>query len=159
MRSKDILKEALKKYNGTMILVSHDREFLDGLCNKVYEFNKGLIREFPGGIFEFLQSRKLESLVELETVQKQIVKPAALPMPAKVNAEQDKIAKQHQTKVRNCEERIAELETKVKLAEEKLSDENIYNDQQKANLLLKEYEQLKGSLETEVLLWESLLSA
>jgi ATP-binding cassette subfamily F protein 3 len=158
MRSKDILKEALRKYDGTMILVSHDREFLDGLCNKVYEFNKGLVREFPGGIFEFLQSRKLESLTELETVQKQIVKPAALPMPAKVNAEQDKIAKQHQTKVRNCEERIAVLEAKVKLAEEKLSDENIYNDQQKANLLLKEYEQLKGSLETEVQLWESLLS-
>jgi hypothetical protein len=80
-------------------------------------------------------------------------------MPAKVNAEQDKIAKQHQTKVRNCEERIAVLEAKVKLAEEKLSDENIYNDQQKANVLLKEYEQLKGSLETEVQLWESLLSA
>jgi len=163
MRSKDILKEALRKYNGTMILVSHDREFLDGLCNKVFEFNKGLIREFPGGIFEFLQSRKLESLVELETVQKQVVKQVAAPAPLKGNTEQDKnndkLVKQQQTKLRNCEDRIADLELKVKTSEEKLSDKEVYNDQQKANLLLKEYEQLKQSLETEVQLWESLLSA
>lgn len=163
MRSKDILKEALRKYNGTMILVSHDREFLDGLCNKVFEFNKGLIREFPGGIFEFLQSRKLESLVELETVQKQIAKQVAAPAPLKGNTEQeknnDKLVKQQQTKLRNCEDRIADLELKVKTSEEKLSDKEVYNDQQKANLLLKEYEQLKQSLETEVQLWESLLSA
>jgi ATP-binding cassette subfamily F protein 3 len=163
MRSKDILKEALRKYNGTMILVSHDREFLDGLCNKVFEFNKGLIREFPGGIFEFLQSRKLESLAELETVQKQVSKTGSTPAPAKLNLEQernnDKLAKQHQTKLRNCEERIAELEAKVKSAEEKLADKDIYNDQQKASLLLKEYEQIKQSLDTEVQLWESLLGA
>jgi ATP-binding cassette subfamily F protein 3 len=163
MRSKDILKEALRKYNGTMILVSHDREFLDGLCNKVFEFNKGLIREFPGGIFEFLQSRKLESLAELETVQKQISKPIATSFVSKVNSDQnknlEKLAKQQQTKLNNCEDRIAELEAKVKITEERLSDKNVYNDQEKANLLLKEYEQLKQSLEKEVQLWESLLSA
>lgn len=66
MRSKDILKEALRNYNGTMILVSHDREFLDGLCNKVYEFSNKRVREYPGGIFEFLQSRKFKNLKELE---------------------------------------------------------------------------------------------
>ena len=69
IRSKDILKAALQQYNGTMILVSHDREFLDGLCNKVVEFKEGKIKEFPGGIFEFLQSRKLDTLKQLEQVK------------------------------------------------------------------------------------------
>ncbi|MDR0413984.1 MAG: ABC-F family ATP-binding cassette domain-containing protein [Prevotellaceae bacterium] len=66
MRSKDILKGALMKYDGTLIVVSHDREFLDGLVNKVYEFRDGRVREHLGSIWDFLQRRKLESMRELE---------------------------------------------------------------------------------------------
>ncbi|MBN2481245.1 MAG: ATP-binding cassette domain-containing protein [Bacteroidales bacterium] len=66
MRSKDILKQALLKYDGTLIVVSHDREFLDGLVDKVYEFNEHKIREHLGGIYDFLQKKKMESLTELE---------------------------------------------------------------------------------------------
>jgi ATP-binding cassette subfamily F protein 3 len=165
MRSKDILKGALSQYNGTMILVSHDREFLDGLCNKVYEFNEGRIREFPGGIFEFLQSRKLESLRQLEVKkdagrikaeQKQEIKQEqANKKPA--NQLSDKEAKQLQTQLRNCEVRVSELEAEIKIAEEKLADPNLYSNQQESAMLLKKYEQLKKELDEQMLKWEELL--
>ncbi len=66
MRSKDILKSAIMKYDGTVVVVSHDREFLDGMVDKVYEFRDGGVREYLGGIYYFLEKRKLESLHELE---------------------------------------------------------------------------------------------
>ena len=66
MRSKDILKEAILKYDGTVVVVSHDREFLDGMVDKVYEFRGGGVREYLGGIYYFLEKRKLESLQEIE---------------------------------------------------------------------------------------------
>ena len=66
MRSKDVLKEALKEFNGTAIIVSHDREFLDGLVDKVYEFGNQRVKEHIGGIYEFLEKKKIETLRELE---------------------------------------------------------------------------------------------
>ena len=66
MRSKDILKNALQKYNGTVIVISHDREFLDGLVDKVYEFRDGRVKEHLGGIYDFLRDRQLESMRELD---------------------------------------------------------------------------------------------
>lgn len=66
MKTKDILKQAIKEFNGTVIVVSHDREFLDGLVEKVYEFGGGKVRECLGGIYEFLEKKKLASLQELE---------------------------------------------------------------------------------------------
>ncbi|MEG0806772.1 MAG: ABC-F family ATP-binding cassette domain-containing protein [Alistipes sp.] len=66
MRSKDILKSAIMKYDGTVVIVSHDREFLDGMVQKVYEFRDGGVREYLGGIYYFLEKRKLESLQEIE---------------------------------------------------------------------------------------------
>jgi ATP-binding cassette subfamily F protein 3 len=112
MRSKDILKESLKQYDGTLILVSHDREFLDGLCNKVFEFKNGSVREFPGGIFDFLQSRKLETLKQLEQNKQASKNPDApvIEQKKQVNPEIEKQKKQLQTKIRNSEERIAQLE-------------------------------------------------
>jgi len=69
MQSKDILKNALKDFNGTLICVSHDRDFLDGLVNKVYEFGGGHVREHLGGIYDFLRTRKLEDLKQLNTYE------------------------------------------------------------------------------------------
>ena len=66
MKTKDILKQALKDYDGTLILVSHDRDFLDGLVTKVYEFGDKRVKEHLCGIYEFLEKKKLESLQELE---------------------------------------------------------------------------------------------
>ena len=69
MGTKDILKQAIKEFNGTVIVVSHDREFLDGLVEKVYEFGEGKVKECLGGIYEFLEKKKLSSLNELEKSQ------------------------------------------------------------------------------------------
>lgn len=66
MRSKNVLKEAIKEFDGTVIVVSHDREFLDGLVTKVYEFGGGVVKEHIGGIYDFLQKKKIESLNELQ---------------------------------------------------------------------------------------------
>ncbi len=70
MRSKDILKNALKEYDGTVIVVSHDREFLDGMVDKVYEFGGGRVKEHLGGIYDFLEKKRMESLSELDTREK-----------------------------------------------------------------------------------------
>ncbi len=66
MRSKDVLKEAIREFDGTVILVSHDRDFLDGLATKVYEFGGGTVKEHFGGIYDFLQKKKIDSLNELQ---------------------------------------------------------------------------------------------
>lgn len=66
MRSKDVLKEAIRDFDGTVIIVSHDRDFLDGLATKVYEFGGGLVKEHLGGIYDFLQKKQIESLNELQ---------------------------------------------------------------------------------------------
>ena len=66
LKTKDILKQALVAFDGTLIVVSHDRDFLDGLVSKVYEFGHGKVREHLCGIYEFLEQRKLENLQELE---------------------------------------------------------------------------------------------
>ena len=66
LRTKDVLKQALQDFDGTLIVVSHDRDFLDGLVSKVYEFGHGRVQEHLGGIYEFLESKKMESLHELE---------------------------------------------------------------------------------------------
>jgi len=77
MRSKDILKNALLKYDGTLVVVSHDREFLDGLVDKVYEFRDGGVKEYLGGIWYFLEKRRVESMREIEARQPAASAPAA----------------------------------------------------------------------------------
>ncbi len=66
MRSKDVLKVAIREFDGTVVLVSHDRDFLDGLATKVYEFGGGTVKEHLGGIYDFLQKKKIDSLNELQ---------------------------------------------------------------------------------------------
>lgn len=68
MRTKDVLKEAILAFDGTVIIVSHDRDFLNGLVSKVYEFGGGLVREHIGGIYDFLQKKEMESLDELHAM-------------------------------------------------------------------------------------------
>ena len=69
LKTKDVLYQALLDFDGTLIVVSHDRDFLDGLVSKVYEFGHGRVREHLGGIYEFLESKKMENLQELEKKQ------------------------------------------------------------------------------------------
>lgn len=69
LKTKDVLKQALLDFDGTLIVLSHDRDFLDGLVSKVYEFGHGRVREHLCGIYEFLESKKMENLQELEKKQ------------------------------------------------------------------------------------------
>lgn len=159
MRSKDILKESLKQYDGTLILVSHDREFLDGLCNKVFEFKNGLVREFPGGIFDFLQSRKLETLKQLEQNKHLTTKQESQPIEQRkaANPEIEKQKKQLQSKIRNSEERIAEFESELEKIETALADPETYADTMKSNELLARHASLKNNLDSAMQGWESLV--
>jgi ATP-binding cassette subfamily F protein 3 len=159
MRSKDILKEALKQYDGTLILVSHDREFLDGLCNKVFEFKSGAIREFPGGIFEFLQSRKLETLKQLEHDKQAVKKTESKVVEQKkvINPEAEKQKKQLQTKIRNAEELIATIEAELARIEGNLADPQTYADTKLSAELLSQHTALKDKLDSAMQNWEALL--
>jgi ATP-binding cassette subfamily F protein 3 len=129
MRTKDILKNAIKSFDGTVIVVSHDRDFLDGLVEKVYEFGGGKVREHLCGIYEFLESKKLASLAELERKEKpQIAEGKSEVQEVKQSKldymeqkEQSRRLKQAQKRVSTLENRINELENEIKDIEEKLS--------------------------------------
>ncbi len=140
MKTKDILKQAIKDFNGTVIVVSHDREFLDGLVEKVYEFSGGKVTECLGGIYDFLEKKRIASLSELERSDK-----AAAPAPAPTKAapapekaadkaaapqrklsyaeqrERDKMMKRARRKVEDAEAEITRLEAEVKAIEDTLA--------------------------------------
>ena len=140
MKTKDILKAAIKDFDGTVIVVSHDREFLDGLVEKVYEFGGGQVKECLGGIYEFLEKKKLASLAELERTVKPESKPekkpeakpslssqpSALssqkPLSYKEQKERDKLVKRARKKVEEAEAEVARLEQAVADIERQLSE-------------------------------------
>jgi ATP-binding cassette subfamily F protein 3 len=144
-----------------MILVSHDREFLDGLCNKVVEFKEGKIKEFPGGIFEFLQSRKLDTLKQLEQVKAEKVVQQEKKQQEKVveqrNPGNDKELKQLQNKIRNTETKISELENAVAELETQLADPEVYAKPEESQKLLKAHELRKKELDDLVAQWEQMI--
>lgn len=123
MRSKDILKNALMKYDGTVVVVSHDREFLDGLVDKIYEFRDGGVKEYLGGIYYFLEKRKLESLQEIErhdTPAKEEAKPVDEPKAAisgkasyEQKKEQEKLLRKLRKAVEVIEEKLAVIEKQI----------------------------------------------
>ena len=132
MRSKDVLKEAIRDFEGTVILVSHDREFLDGLVEKVYEFGDGKVKEHLGGIYEFLKTKQIAELTELNTSsslqQKTSSGNADIPVTQKESAlsyEQQKAASRLKKKlekaVQEAEEHVAQLDSAVKILEAQLS--------------------------------------
>ena len=128
IRSKDILKQALKAYDGTLIIVSHDRDFLDGLVDKLYEFRDGKVKEHLGGVQEFLERRKLENLSELERHYKPEAEKPVEVVQKKEEARQEYQAKKfiskEEKKIRNrisfLEKKIEEYETKMAEIEVKL---------------------------------------
>ena len=130
MRTKDVLKQAIRDFNGTVILVSHDREFLDGLVSKVYEFGGGQVREHLGGIYDFLESRKLDSLRELEqraTVSRtekdgNISKDSASP----AQSEDSKLSygeqKEFARRLRKAEKVVADIESEIAGLEKRIAE-------------------------------------
>ena len=138
MKTKDILKQAIKDFNGTVIVVSHDREFLDGLVEKVYEFGGGKVRECLGGIYEFLEKKKIASLSELERKQqddskkvnntKEILaqaedskKPQSVKISYADQKEREKIIKRARKKVTDAENLITDIESQIAKLEERFS--------------------------------------
>ncbi len=126
MSTKDVLKQAIEAFDGTVLIVSHDREFLDGLVSKVYEFGGGKVTEHLGGIYDFLQKRKLESLSELEKkrVEKLEDKPKEVSESKLSYIERKEIQRkirQFQNCVNDAEKRIAKIEEQIAEVEKELA--------------------------------------
>ena len=118
MRSKDVLKEAIRDFDGTVIVVSHDREFLDGLVTKVYEFGGGVVREHLGGIYDFLQKKKIQSLDELHLSQSPAVTGKKEAVEAASENKLSYEAKKEQgRKIRKLEKQVADYEAEIERLE------------------------------------------
>lgn len=177
MATKDILKQAIKDFTGTVIVVSHDREFLDGLVEKVYEFGSGKVRECLGGIYEFLEKKKLDSLRELERNHTSLQAPAAAPSkkdgkgsePSKGNdsrqekpstepaqrkltyaeqRERDKMLKRSAKKVEEAEAEISRIEAEIAATEARIAAGEVEGD------IFDRHAKLNRDLENAMSLWE-----
>lgn len=162
MLSKDILKEALKKYDGTLVVVSHDREFLDGLVDKLYEFRGGKVKEHLGGIYDFLKRRKLESLKELERKTTQAQSQQA-DRPVTENKlsyaerkEMDKIIRKIASRISECERQIEEKETEIASIDAMMANPEQHAIDHTDVDIFKRYQELKRDVETLMLEWEQL---
>ena len=120
IRSKEVLKQALQRYDGTLVLVSHDRDFLDGLADKLYEFRDGAVREHLGGVAEFLERRCLENLRELERRFTPAQPPAEPPKPRKEKPASP-VDRKKKNRIAFLERQIQDLEHKLKEMEAVLS--------------------------------------
>jgi ATP-binding cassette subfamily F protein 3 len=163
MPSKDALKEAIRAFDGTAIIVSHDREFLDGLVTKVYEFGGGKVREHLGGIYDYLQYHNMESLNELNTSS--TIKQTVDNTPKETSQEhQDGKQtylehKEQQKKVRRIEKSVKESESKIETMEGRLKElDNILSTPEGSSdmVLITEYTTTKKALDHEVEQWEQL---
>lgn len=167
MRSKDILKNAILKYDGTVVVVSHDREFLDGMVDKVYEFRDGGVKEYLGGIYYFLEKRKLESLQEIER-RDPSPKSAAAKGPAKGAApdedakavpsgkasyeqrkEQEKLLRKLRRNVETIEAGLAEIEKQIAVYDAKFAAATEYNEAD-----YRDYNDLKARYDHQMHEWE-----
>ena len=172
MPSKDVLKEAIKAFDGTAIIVSHDREFLDGLVSKVYEFGGGRVREHLGGIYDFLQAKQISELSELgkgnnysqagtaavpgrEQSSPKVGTSAEMPSKSQSYAEKKEVQK----KLRKAERAVEESERKISDMERRLKelDGLLMNPANASNMeFVAEYTTIKKSLDEEVERWERL---
>ena len=159
--SKEVLKEAIKAFDGTAIIVSHDREFLDGLVTKVYEFGHGQVHEHIGGIYDYLKAHNAETINE--AIAQASIKPAEQePQPVKPasSGKEDYAAhKEHQKKLRkaqraveDCEKRIATMEARLKELDSLFMDPKNASDMD----LVTEYTSTKQALDKENDKWLEL---
>ena len=159
IRSKDILKQALKAFDGTLIVVSHDRDFLDGLVDKLYEFRDGKVTEHLGSVQDFLQKRKLESLQELERKLPLAEKPVEKPVKEQEKQfQQQKFVSKEQRKLQNrvsfLEKEIARREGRMGEIEKLLSTPGPQDDVME---LTREYLELKRALDADTDEWTTLM--
>jgi ATP-binding cassette subfamily F protein 3 len=153
--SKDVLKSAIKAFDGTVIVVSHDREFLDGLVTKVYEFGQQKVREHLGGIYDFLQHKKMESLKELE--RKTISKTATSnDKPESENKQEHAARKEFSRQLKKVERQIEEAETNIDRLEKEITLLEIAMSEDNIPSAFEEYERLQKQLAAEMERWEQL---
>ena len=163
MRSKDILKDALQKFDGTVVVVSHDREFLDGLVDRIYEFRDGGVREYLGDIWYFLEKRKVESLQDIERHDKPATTPkstesaTAGKLSYEQKKEQEKLIRKLRKAVESIEEETAMVEKQIAEYDARFAVATEYNadDYAKYNALKEQYDHLmheweKASYELEI---------
>ena len=163
MQSKDVLKEAIRAFDGTAIIVSHDRDFLDGLVDKVYEFGGGKVREHLGGIYEYLRFHNAETIEEATTLSPALPREGAANAPKEAaptdNAlsyaerkEQQKKINKIQKQIKACEEKIATLEAKLDELGKQLEDPANASDMK----LVNQYTETQEALDKEMETWEEL---
>ena len=159
MRSKDILKRAIQKYDGTVVVVSHDRDFLDGMVDRVYEFRDGGVKEYLGGIYYFLEKRKVESLQEIERKDAPAAsaarcndaadKTASGKLSYEQRKEQEKTLRRMRKAVETIESELAELERRIAEYDGRLAAATEYNEQDYAA-----YNELKARYDHMMHEWE-----
>ena len=159
MRSKDVLKEAIKAFDGTVIVVSHDREFLDGLVTKVYEFGNKKVREHLGGIYEFLQYKKMDTLRELEVSATLKSANEAVEKPVSENKMSYEARKEHNRKIRKAEKAVEEIEKVVSACEAEIAHmDKLLELPENAsdNEFIQRYQKKQRELEQKIYEWEIL---
>ena len=160
MRTKDVLKEAIQAFDGTVILVSHDRDFLDGLVTKVYEFGDSLVREHLGGIYDFLQKKELQDLKSLEAAPTQSAANADAPRQAQgklsyeEQKEQARQLRKVEKEVKEKEEAISRIEVALQDLEQQMSTPERATDA----ALISQYASLQKELEQTMADWEAAAS-
>lgn len=165
MRSKDVLKEAIRDFDGTVIIVSHDRDFLDGLVTKVYEFGGGVVKEHLGGIYEFLQKKRIENLNELqkgvslshsqtgkEEGGADLSQPSENKLSYEAQKELNKKLKKLERQMADCETSIEQIESAIAILEEKMATPEGAADM----ALYEQYQKLKQQLDGVVEEWETV---
>ncbi len=161
LRSKDVLKEAIKAFNGTVVVVSHDREFLDGLVEKTYEFANHKVIEHIGGIYDFLQAKKMETLRELDTSihSKKAENNTVNENPTSNNKLSYEARKEVAKKIKKAEKNVEEAENAIQQLETRLAEiEKEFENPDRATdeKLFNEYKKKKKELEEKMYEWEIL---
>ena len=153
MRSKDILKRAIQKYDGTVVVVSHDRDFLDGIVDRVYEFRDGGVKEYLGGIYYFLEKRKVESLQEIERKAAPTANTTKESSTGKLSyeqrKEQEKLLRKLRKAVETIEEELAKIEAQIASYDAKFATATEYNEADYAA-----YNELKAQYDKQMHEWE-----
>ncbi len=159
IRSKEVLKNALMKYDGSLVIVSHDRDFLQGLTSKVYEFKNGNVKQHFGDINEYLEEKRIEQLMDLDLKEKKepgIKKPAEENKGLEEKQKMEKELKNLQTQLSKTEKEIERLEKEIKAFDEKLADPGQYQAIVNDRALFSKYEDSKKRLGLEMIKWEEL---
>jgi ATP-binding cassette subfamily F protein 3 len=161
IKSKEVLKQSLQDYEGTLVMVSHDRDFMTGMCDRLFEFRDGHVKEYLCDIKEFMEIRKVERLNELDLDKSgvkavPVVEKKVAPASDFEAAEKKKIQTQIASQIKKAEEQIEKLETEIKSLDAKLAIPESYEELTKNPNFFNSYNKLKKDLETEMAKWEDL---